>query len=253
MKRKRIVAANWKMNTLHAEAVSLARDILAKTRAVKEVHKIVFPPFPFINDVSILLQSEEGFSTGAQNCSSWEKGAFTGEVSASMIQSVGAEYVLLGHSERRAYFKEDGEVLTEKMNQAHQAGLNVVYCCGESLSERKSGLHQKVIAQQLQELLSKVQNENIDRLVLAYEPVWAIGTGETASPEQAQEMHAFVRQCVANLFDASVAEQMPILYGGSCNATNARELFACPDVDGGLIGGASLKADEFATIVKSFA
>ncbi len=252
MHRQKIVAANWKMNTLHSEAVTLATNILAQTRLIKEVRKIVFPPFPFINDVAILLQSEEGFSTGAQNCSSFEKGAYTGEVSAAMIHSIGAEYVLIGHSERRAFFKEDGEVLCTKMIQALKAGLRVVYCFGEVLSERKSGSHKNVVKQQLEQVLSHVSKEKTNHIVLAYEPVWAIGTGETASPAQAQEMHAYVRQCLVDLFDANTAEQMPILYGGSCNAQNAKELFACPDVDGGLIGGASLKAEEFATIAKSF-
>jgi triosephosphate isomerase (TIM) len=252
MDRKKIVAANWKMNTLHAEAITLAQDILTKTRMVRDVEKIIFPPFPFINDVAILLQSEEGFSTGAQNCSAFEKGAYTGEVSSAMIHSIGGEYVLVGHSERRAYFKEDAPCLLAKAIQAFGQGLKVVYCFGEVLAERRSGQHQAVVKQQLHDLLSKIPREKIEHLVLAYEPVWAIGTGETASPAQAQEMHAFVRQCLTELFDATTAAHIPILYGGSCNAQNAKELFACTDVDGGLIGGASLKPDEFASIVRSF-
>jgi len=252
MERKKIVAANWKMNTLHAEAITLATDILAKTRMVKDVVKIIFPPFPFINDVALLLQSETGFSAGAQNCSAFDKGAYTGEVSCAMIQSIGGEYVLIGHSERRAYFNEDSGILLAKAIQALGQGLHVVYCFGEVLTDRKSGQHKVVVKQQLEDVLSKIPGEKVEHLVLAYEPVWAIGTGETASPAQAQEMHAFVRQCVSELFDATTAARMPILYGGSCNAKNAKELFACPDVDGGLIGGASLKPDEFASIVKAF-
>lgn len=252
MDRKKIVAANWKMNTLHAEAITLAKDILTRTRLVRGVEKIIFPPLPFLNDVALLLQSEEGFSTGAQNCSAFEKGAYTGEVSSSMIKSVGAEYVLIGHSERRSYFKEEAEALVAKVQRALEQHLKVVYCFGEVLSERRAGQHQTVVKQQLQEVLSKIEKEKMDWVVLAYEPVWAIGTGETASPAQAQEMHAFVRQCLAELFDDAIAAHMPILYGGSCNAQNAKELFACPDVDGGLIGGASLKPDEFAIIVSAF-
>ncbi|MBL7903311.1 MAG: triose-phosphate isomerase [Bacteroidia bacterium] len=252
MERKKIVAANWKMNTLHAEAITLAKDILTMTRLVKEVEKIIFPPFPFINDVALLLQSETGFSTGAQNCSAYEKGAYTGEVSCAMIHSVGAEYVLIGHSERRAYFKEDAEVLVAKVHRALAQHLKVVYCFGEVLNERKAGQHQAVVKKQLQEVISQVPKEKMNQLILAYEPVWAIGTGETASPAQAQNMHAFVRQCLAELVDTETATSMPVLYGGSCNAQNAKELFACPDVDGGLIGGASLKPQEFASIVKAF-
>lgn len=252
MERKKIVAANWKMNTLHAEAITLAKDILTMTRLVQDVEKIIFPPFPFINDVALLLQSEAGFSTGAQNCSAYEKGAYTGEVSSAMIQSVGAEYVLVGHSERRAYFKEDAEVLVAKVHQALAKNLNVVYCFGEVLSERKAEQHQAVVKKQLQEVITQVPKEKMNHMVLAYEPVWAIGTGETASPAQAQEMHGFVRQCLVEIVDAETAARMPILYGGSCNAQNAKDLFACPDVDGGLIGGASLKPQEFATIIKAF-
>jgi triosephosphate isomerase (TIM) len=252
MSRKKIVAGNWKMNTLYSDAMALAGNILAKTAALKDVEKIIFPPYPFINDVAILLQSQSGFSTGAQNCSAFEKGAFTGEVSAPMIKSIGANYVLIGHSERRAYFKEDAEALASKAEQAFRAGLKVVYCFGEALAERKSGAHQSVVKAQLQEVLSKLPQEKLSDLLLAYEPVWAIGTGETASPAQAQEMHGFVRNCLVELFNKGAAEQIPILYGGSCNARNAEALFNCPDVDGGLIGGASLNADEFAEIVKSF-
>ncbi len=253
MERKKIVAANWKMNTLHAEAITLAKDILIKARLVHDVEKVVFPPFPFINDVALLLQNEVGFSTGAQNCSAFEKGAYTGEVSCAMIRSVGAEYVLIGHSERRAYFHEDAQALVAKTQRALEQNLKILYCFGEALNDRKAGQHQSIVKHQLQEVLSHIPIEKMDQVVLAYEPVWAIGTGETASPEQAQSMHAYVRQCVRALFDEPTAATTSILYGGSCNAQNALELFACPDVDGGLIGGASLKPDEFATIVKAFA
>lgn len=252
MKRNKIVAANWKMNTLHSEAVSLAGDILAKTLKVREVKKIIFPPFPFINDVAILLQETEGFGTGAQNCSQYEKGAYTGEVSAAMLKSVGAGFVLVGHSERRLLFNESPDILLAKLQTALQSDLTVVYCFGEQLNERKSGIQHQVVKQQLSEVLGSLSKTQMNQLVLAYEPVWAIGTGETANPQQAQDMHAFVRQCLEDLFGKEISDQTSILYGGSCNAQNARELFACRDVDGGLIGGASLKADEFAAIVNSF-
>lgn len=252
MTRIKTLAANWKMNTLLPEALSLAKDIISGTSASSDVQKIIFPPFPFLQGISSLTSSNSGFATGAQNCSAYAKGAYTGEVSAEMIASVGAKYVLVGHSERRLYFRETADDLLEKCRQAMQAGLTVIYCLGESLDERRKGRHFEVAAQQLSEVLAKLDASKTEKLMLAYEPVWAIGTGETASPDQAQEMHAFIRLTLQELHGADSAKRTRILYGGSCNAGNAAELFACPDVDGGLIGGASLKAEEFARIVNSF-
>ncbi len=252
MERKRIVAANWKMNTLHAEAIELALEVLEHTKKLEAVSKIIFPPFTYLHEISGLIKGKAGFATGAQNCSNHIKGAFTGEISAPMIKSLDAEYVLIGHSERRAYFNEDAALLTEKAQLALNSGLQIIYCVGESLDERKTGKQEMVVQRQLKEVLASLPKQNSNSILVAYEPVWAIGTGETANPSQAQEMHAFIRTVLAQIFDAQIAETMPILYGGSCNPQNAKELFACKDVDGGLIGGASLKANEFTAIVNSF-
>ncbi|HOP12794.1 MAG TPA: triose-phosphate isomerase, partial [Lentimicrobium sp.] len=192
------------------------------------------------------------FSCGAQNLSEHEAGAYTGEISAAMIRSTGAEYVILGHSERRIYFGEHDQLIGKKIQQALRHELIPIYCCGEVLEEREAGRHFQVVEKQLSEALSGLDAGAFSKVVIAYEPVWAIGTGRTASPEQAQEMHAFIRKVLASRFGEPAANDTTILYGGSCNAANARELFANPDVDGGLIGGASLKAEDFVKIVNSF-
>jgi triosephosphate isomerase len=239
------------MNTTLAEASQLVNGIL-ENAPQNGVEKIFFPPFPFAKPVADLISGKSGFSAGAQNCSEHAKGAYTGEVSAAMLASVGCRYVLVGHSERRTYFKESGEQLVMKVKEALANHLQVVFCFGEQLAERKSNKHFDTVKQQLEEVLSQFKEPDTGNVILAYEPVWAIGTGETASPQQAQEMHAYVRKCIASIFSENVAADIPILYGGSCNAQNAPELFACPDVDGGLIGGASLKADDFCKITTSF-
>lgn len=239
------------MNTTLAEAGQLVKSILEHAPE-NAVEKIFFPPFPFVNTVAGLIPGKKGFAVGAQNCSEHNKGAYTGEVSAAMLASAGCAYVLAGHSERRTYFKESGEQLVMKMKEALHAGLQVVFCFGEQLAERKSNAHFDTVKQQLEEVLNQVKEADLEKVILAYEPVWAIGTGETASPQQAQEMHAFVRKCIAAIFSEKAAAAIPVLYGGSCNAQNAAELFACPDVDGGLIGGASLKAEDFCKITASF-
>jgi triosephosphate isomerase (TIM) len=240
------------MNTDLAEALQLAMAIRDQAKDIQHVDKIVFPPFPYLNSIHELVKDAPVFSVGAQNCNEHEKGAYTGEVSASMIRSAGCRYVLIGHSERRVYFKENAGQLIAKIRTALANDLKIVFCFGEQLSERKSGKHFETVKAQLEEVLGSFPKDRTSELILAYEPVWAIGTGETATPHQAQEMHAFVRQSLVTILSKQDAENMPILYGGSCNAQNARELFACPDVDGGLIGGASLKADDFCTIMKSF-
>ena len=239
------------MNTTANEATNLVKDILSKNTAA-DVVKIFFPPFPFIGPVADLIQSNKQFAVGAQNCSQHEKGAYTGEVSANMIHSLGATYVLVGHSERRQYFHESAEELIEKINRALANHLHVIFCFGEQLAERKSAKHFETVKQQLIDVLPKLPQGSLQTMVLAYEPVWAIGTGETASPEQAQEMHAFVRKQIGVMFGDSAAQNISILYGGSCNAQNAKQLFACADVDGGLIGGASLKAEDFCSIINSY-
>lgn len=252
MERKKIVAGNWKMNQNWVEAFDLATAIKEKSAAIGGVEKIIFPPFPYLQMLSVIFDDRKDFFIGAQNCSEHEKGAFTGEVSAPMIQSAGCHYVLVGHSERRSFFNETTEQLILKTEQALKNQLRVIFCFGEQLEERRSGKHFETVEMQLREVLSHFPQDKTGQLFLAYEPVWAIGTGETATPAQAQEMHVFVRRVIAGLFSERVASAMPILYGGSCTAQNAPDLFACPDVDGGLIGGASLKADDFCTIMRSF-
>lgn len=246
-----MVAGNWKMNTSMSSAVELAEQVIqAKTSAT--VEKLFFPPFPFVAEVAKRTQNVTGFFCGAQNCSRHSKGAYTGEVSAAMLQSAGATHVLIGHSERRTYFNETSTELKEKIQQALDNGLHVLFCFGEQLSERKNGKQFDTVKQQLEEVLAAFPPAKLNALTLAYEPVWAIGTGETATPAQAQEMHAFIRTVLAGIFSPQVAAATSILYGGSCNAQNAAELFACPDVDGGLIGGASLNAADFCKIINSF-
>jgi triosephosphate isomerase (TIM) len=252
MNRKKIVAGNWKMNTNLQEAINLVKAIKQLISPNSNVEKIVFPPFPFITNLTEILKNEPNFLVGAQNCSEHAKGAYTGEVSATMLRTINCHYVLVGHSERRMYFNETKEQLLGKIQQALLNNLKIIFCFGEQLNERKNNLQFETVKNQLEEVLTHFPKERMDDLVLAYEPVWAIGTGETASPQQAQEMHHFVRSIIPVIFNSPQASNISILYGGSCNAQNAAELFACSDVDGGLIGGASLKADDFCKIIASF-
>jgi triosephosphate isomerase len=252
MSRQKIVAGNWKMNLGLTEATELVKNVVQQANKNPEVRKIFFPPMPFLKPVVDLVIDDQSFSVGGQNCSEHVSGAYTGETSAAMIKSAGGAYVIIGHSERRQYFKESSKQLAAKISRALENDLNVIFCFGELLADRKSQNHFTIVKQQLQEVLSEFPKEKVSKLILAYEPVWAIGTGETASPAQAQEMHQFIRKTIADIFSKTVADEISILYGGSCNAQNAKELFACPDVDGGLIGGASLKAPDFCTIIKSF-
>ncbi len=252
MSRQKIVAGNWKMNLGLTEATELVKSVTQQANKNPEVKKIFFPPLPFLKPVVDLVIDDQSFSVGAQNCSEHASGAFTGETSAGMIKSAGGTYVIIGHSERRQYFNESSKQLTAKISRALENDLNVIFCFGELLADRKSQNHFNVVKQQLQEVLVVFPKEKVNKLILAYEPVWAIGTGETATPDQAQEMHAFIRKTIAEIFSAKTADEISILYGGSCNAQNAKELFGCKDVDGGLIGGASLKAADFSTIIRSF-
>jgi triosephosphate isomerase len=248
--RKKIVAGNWKMNTLLKDGMELAKAVekLEKEKT-SDALVIIAPPFTHLSRVKELIG---GVKLAAQNCASEEAGAFTGEVSPDMLRSVGVEYVILGHSERRAYYGEDDELLNKKTKLALAKGLRPIFCCGEVLEEREAGKLFDVIKEQLSVGLKDLTREEMANVVIAYEPVWAIGTGVVASPEQAQEMHKFIRDLLAGLFDKEVAENMTILYGGSCKPSNAAELFANPDVDGGLIGGASLKAEDFLAIVNAY-
>jgi len=248
--RKKIVAGNWKMNTLLKDGMELAKAVekLEKEKT-SDALVIIAPPFTHLSRVNELI---EGVKLGAQNCASEEAGAFTGEVSPDMLKSVGAEYVILGHSERRAYYGEGDELLNKKTKLALAKGLKAIFCCGEVLEEREGGKLFDVIRRQITVGLKDLSKEEMAEVVIAYEPVWAIGTGVVASPQQAQEMHKFIRDLLAELFDNEVADNMTILYGGSCKPSNAAELFANPDVDGGLIGGASLKAEDFLGIVNAY-
>lgn len=249
--RKTIVAGNWKMNLTFTEAEDLLFDLndqLTDTPPDAGVEVIVFPPFPFL-EMSADVAVEGNIYFGAQNCSEHDKGAYTGEVSAAMLKSIDATHCLVGHSERRKYFMESDEVLLKKMKQCLQNEIVPVFCCGESLEDREANKHFDVVKQQLDEVVFKLKEDEFSMIIIAYEPVWAIGTGKTATTEQAQEMHAFIRSLVAKNYSDKIAEETHILYGGSCNSKNAAELFACEDVDGGLIGGASLKKDEFLEII----
>lgn len=250
MGRIKIIAGNWKMNKSLSEAISLSQEIINSTPENNSL-KIIFPSFPFIQPVRDVLKNKSDFFVGAQNCSEYNAGAYTGEVSAAMLSSLGCSYVLVGHSERRQYFNETNQICSGKILQVLSHNMKPVYCVGETLEQRKNNTHFDIVKNQLTEALGILNTEQIKNSVIAYEPVWAIGTGETATPQQAQEMHAFIRSCILDLFDANVSENCTILYGGSCNAANAKDLFACKDIDGGLIGGASLKAEDFCKIIAS--
>ena len=250
--RKKIVAGNWKMNLELGEGVALATAINNHfvTEPLKGKEVILCTPYVHLGIVSSLL-NVTCLSTGAQNCSEHKSGAYTGEISAAMIRSTGASSVIIGHSERRTYYGEDDALLASKTAEALRNGLRVIFCCGEVLSEREGNIHFDVVKRQLGKGLFVLPEEEFRKCVIAYEPVWAIGTGVTASPAQAQEMHHFIRGLVSSKYGKDVAEETTILYGGSCKASNASELFANADVDGGLIGGASLVKEEFCNIVKA--
>jgi triosephosphate isomerase len=248
--RKNIVAGNWKMNKTHAEAIALANEIVGSAYA-SDVQLIMIPPAVYVSEIS-KIAALAGIAVGVQNSSQHESGAYTGELSTAMIKSVGAQYVLVGHSERREYFKEQNDVLAAKVDQVLVDDLTPIYCCGEVLEERENENHFNLVQAQLEEGLFHLDVAQILKCVIAYEPVWAIGTGVTASSAQAQEMHQFIRSLLIEKYGEDVANGISILYGGSCKPSNAKELFANPDVDGGLIGGASLKATDFIAIANSF-
>ena len=251
--RKKIVAGNWKMNKTKSEASSLVDDVLnaLEKNTLDETIEIVFaPPFVYLTDVSEKCQKGQ-FKVAAQNCSEFDSGAYTGEVSPAMINSTGAEYVIIGHSERREYYNEDDQTLKNKVDRAIENKLKVIFCVGEKLGDRKAKSHFEVVSSQITKGLFHLAPLEFGSIVLAYEPVWAIGTGETATKEQAQEMHEFIRNLIAQNYGDDLANSVSILYGGSCKPSNAKELFDCKDVDGGLIGGASLNADDFVSIIDS--
>lgn len=251
--RAKIVAGNWKMNKTLEEANVLTSEILGMVNDEVRGHAkvILCTPFPYLLPIKKLLGSQSRIAVGAQNCSEHEAGAYTGEVSAPMLASMHIPYVILGHSERRQYFGEGGALLAKKVDVALKHGLTPIYCCGEPLEVRERNEHEALVKQQVEESLFHLDAETVKKVVIAYEPVWAIGTGKTASAQQAQDMHAVIRKHLAGKYGETVADSISILYGGSVNAANAKELFACTDVDGGLVGGASLKSREFVEIVKS--
>lgn len=250
--RKKIVAGNWKMNLNLQEGVTLAKELNAALLADKPNCEVVICT-PFIHLASVAANIDEKLiGLGAENCADKASGAYTGEVSAAMVKSTGAQYVILGHSERRAYYHETPEILKEKINLALANGLKVIFCIGEVLEEREAGKQNEVVKAQLEGSLFDLSGEEYANIILAYEPVWAIGTGKTATADQAEEMHAFIRGVIAEKFGAEAAENTSILYGGSCKPSNAKEIFAKPDVDGGLIGGAALKVADFKGIIDAW-
>jgi triosephosphate isomerase len=248
--RKKIVAGNWKMNKTLPDGIDLARTI---NRQVEDngVVIILCTPFIHITEVNNVI-TKDSLYLGAQNCASEGSGAYTGEVSAEMIRSAGADYVIIGHSERRSFFHEDDALLNKKVKLALANELTPIFCCGEVLQERQAGIHMKVVRTQVENGLFDLSPEDFGKVVIAYEPVWAIGTGVTASSDQAQEMHRVIRELISEKYGNQVAGNTAILYGGSCKPSNAKELFSNPDVDGGLIGGASLNAADFMGIVNAF-
>lgn len=249
--RKKIVAGNWKMNMDYSEGVSVFSEIVNMVRDEKKGDQIAVICAPYIHLNSLAQLSSGIVKMGAQNCHQNESGAFTGEISAKMIKSTGCEYVIVGHSERRQYFAETDALLAEKTAIALKNNLTPIFCIGETLDERNNGSYYQVLKSQLENGIFLLSAEDFGKVVLAYEPVWAIGTGLTASPEQAQDIHAFIRSEIEAKYGWAVADDTTILYGGSCNAKNAPELFAQHDIDGGLIGGASLKSRDFTDIIKA--
>ena len=250
--RKNIVAGNWKMNTTLQEGVALAKEVNeALKNQQPKCDVVICVPFTHLASVNQVIDPEK-LGLGAENCADHVKGAYTGEVSAPMVASTGATYVILVHSERRQYYGETSETLKTKVNLALENNLTPIFCIGEVLEERENGTYSQVVKAQIEEALFNLTAEEFSKIVLAYEPVWAIGTGKTATAEQAQDMHAFIRQTIADRYGKEIADNTSILYGGSCKPSNAAELFAKPDVDGGLIGGAALEAASFMGIVTAF-
>ncbi|GGG51467.1 triosephosphate isomerase [Croceivirga lutea] len=247
--RSKIVAGNWKMNKNLTETEALVSELVAKVPDTTA--EVIIAP-TFVNLQSAAKHVENSIiQVAAQNMHFADNGAFTGEISAEMLKDIDVDIVILGHSERRSHFGETDDLLAKKVNQAIEKGMRVIFCFGEELEDRKSGNHFNVVASQLKNGLYALPAEAWSKIVLAYEPVWAIGTGETASPEQAQEMHAFIRKEIEEAYNSGISEKVTILYGGSVKPNNAEEIFSQPDVDGGLIGGASLKCDDFTAIIKA--
>ena len=251
--RKKLVAGNWKMNKTLLTSKELVIDLINKLpkNIPDEVDVVICPPYTSLSLVSELLD-KSGIKLGAQNVHQIDEGAFTGEISAPMLKTAGCEYAIIGHSERRQYFNETNHLINLKVKNVIKNNLFVILCVGETLEEREKGIYKKIVEEQVSLCLKDISNEDMkEKIIIAYEPVWAIGTGKTASPEQANEMHIEIRKTIGNIFGNEIANNVRILYGGSVNEKNSAELFAKSDIDGGLIGGASLKSDNFTSIVKS--
>jgi len=252
--RKKIAAGNWKMNKTMEEGKILTSEVanMVKDELRSDVQVILCPPFIHLTSLQAMLEDKPNIALGAQNCSNHASGAYTGETSAPMLKSIGVDYVILGHSERREYFGETDSLLAEKVDIALENGLIPIYCCGEPLAVRERNEQAAYVQQQIEDGLFHLSDEDFGKIVIAYEPIWAIGTGETASADQAQEMHATIRKQITGQYGEEIANNTSILYGGSVKPGNAEELFSCMDVDGGLIGGASLKSRDFVDIAKAF-
>lgn len=250
--RKQIAAANWKMNCTYQQAEILLDDVLNSKIELKKHQQVIFAvPFPYLIMANSEVAEEENYFVAAQNCYHKPSGAYTGEISAEMLLSIGIHHCVIGHSERREYFNESNKMLAEKVNICLENEITPIFCCGESLAVRDAGNQNDHVEQQLRESLFHLPEVDIQRVVIAYEPIWAIGTGKTATTAQAQEMHAHLRSVLENNYGSLISDNISILYGGSVKASNATELFSCPDVDGGLVGGASLIAADFIAILKS--
>lgn len=240
------------MNLSKNEALSLVKETISAIDENMKANIVFAPPFIFLNEISHLCKIKSGFSVSAQDCSSNEQGAFTGEVSSKMISSTGVSYVIIGHSERRSNFKETDEILNLKIQQALQNKLQIIFCCGETLEQRENDSYLDIISTQLSNTIFKLGVDSFKNIIIAYEPIWAIGTGKTASSLQAQEMHAYIRSLISNNFDKNISDNTSVIYGGSCKPSNAKEIFEQDDIDGGLIGGASLNSSDFISLINSF-
>lgn len=251
--RKKIVAGNWKMNLSMADGQQLVKDVISRLPLLNENQQVIFcPPFTHLHGIHQVIEetADKSLALGAQNCHAKSSGAYTGEISLPMLLEAGVEYIIIGHSERRQYFNETNEILKEKVDAIISTGKKVIFCCGEPLSIREANTQNEYVSTQLKESLFHLTEEQmLHQVVIAYEPIWAIGTGMTASTEQAQEMHSYLRGVLSAQYTPSLSQSISILYGGSCNDSNAVDLFACEDVDGGLIGGAALKAETFLPIL----
>ena len=249
--RKKIVAGNWKMNLDKSSSENLVKEILESTQEKKDIQIVLSPPFIYLEQVVKDCVSRPDVLIAAQNCSAYDNGAFTGEVSTNMLKSIGVDYVIIGHSERRQFFSESNDLLMNKISLSLSNNLKVIFCCGEDINQREKDLHFEIIEDQLKSTVFKLSVNDFSKIVIAYEPIWAIGTGKTATSDQAQEIHGFIRSLITNNYNKDISDNTTILYGGSCKPSNAKAIFSEDDIDGGLIGGASLKSADFTSIISS--